>query len=164
LNPWDIKTKSTYRQIEQQKALQEKYWQEQEKVRQEQEKIRREKAIDARNSFAKKNDVKEWLNIKKFLVNPFIYERKTIAIILHFERMMTATDGLFNSSHGNTGFFMVSGMPNGLLTSSQTVIVAGQFLGNTDLVSPTLGTISVPQLKFVDILLCQDLPVCIYNP
>ena len=66
--------------------------------------------------------------------------------------MESATSGIFIGGGDFAPTIVVSNIPKGLFTASETrVILAGKVLGNIELKLPLLGIMQVPHLKFVDV-------------
>ena len=105
------------------------------------------------DEFVKKYGVRDWPSMKKFSVNPFVYEGKTVAIVSKFKTMISATEGIFESKDEP---FIVSNMPKGLFTSEAHVVIAGRVLGKKETNFPVVGTVLVPHLKFVGGHFCRD--------
>ncbi|MDP2755165.1 MAG: hypothetical protein Q8P40_12360 [Nitrospirota bacterium] len=120
------------------------------KAREEKEKMEARKRFD---EFVKKNGVKEWPSVDSLSANPFVYEGKTVAIVVEFAEMLTPTQGLFLKGSQP---FVVSNIPKGLFTSEKKVVLAGRGLGKTEVKLPLFGEVSVPHLKFVGVHFCKD--------
>ena len=89
--------------------------------------------------------------------NPFVYEDKTVCTMAFFEKMESATSGVFMSGGDNPiPMVVVSNIPKGLFRANGTsVILAGKVLGNIKFKIPLLGPMQVPHLKFVDVYFCK---------
>jgi len=92
-----------------------------------------------KEQFVKKHGVVEWPSPETLLVNPFIYEGKTIGISAEFCEMTSATQAIFKLRSAETGPFavyskpiIVSGIPKGLFTKEEVVELAGKMLGKKD--------------------------------
>jgi hypothetical protein len=106
------------------------------------------------NEFIKKYGVKELPSPSALITNPFVYEGKTVAIVIDFIEMLTPTQGLFMNSEELP--FVVSYIPKGLFTSKKRVLLAGQVLGKTIVKLSLYGEVSAPHLKFVGVHFCQN--------
>jgi hypothetical protein len=100
--------------------------------------------------------------IDELFANPFIYEDKTIVIVVNFERMQSANSAIFSVVEEGVGFLppvlVVSNIPKGLFKETSTkCFLAGRVLGNTELIAPLIGQIQVPHLKFMDVLFAKKL-------
>jgi len=123
------------------------------KAKEEEERKEREEVRKRLKEFVDKNGVKEWVSLEKLSANPFVYEGKTVGIIVDFFKMLSATQGVFVG--GFVGAIVVSDVPRGLFTSEASVVLAGRVLGNIETKLPLLGTTMVPHLKFVGVHICK---------
>lgn len=103
------------------------------------------------DEFVKKYGVKEWPSSDALSANPFVYEGKTVAIVLKFTEMLSPAQGLFMEDSQS---FVVSNIPKGLFTTEKKVVLAGHVLGKTEVKLPLFGPVSVPHLKFVGVHFC----------
>jgi hypothetical protein len=96
-------------------------------------------------------------SIDELFANPFVYEDKTIVVVVNFEQMQSATSAIFSVAQKGIvvlpPMLVVSSIPKGMFkVASAKYFLAGNVLGNTELVLPLLGQTQVPHLKFVDVL------------
>jgi hypothetical protein len=97
-------------------------------------------------AFLKTNRVKHVVTIDQLTANPFVYQGQVVAIRGTFEKMNSATQGIF-SARGHR--FVVSGISTSRFTrSGSMVVLAGRVLGNIE-VKP--GPTLVPHLSFVGV-------------
>lgn len=122
----------------------------------EQQEKEREEVKKRLKEFVDKNGVKEWVSLKKLSANPFVYEGKTVGIVVRFFKMLSATQGVFGGEDFGLPAIVVSDVPRGLFTSEASVVLAGRVLGNIETQLPLLGKMMVPHLKFVGVHLCKD--------
>ncbi|MFH1328273.1 MAG: hypothetical protein ABIH76_05460 [Candidatus Bathyarchaeota archaeon] len=112
----------------------------------------REKERQEVKEFVKKNRIQEWPSIKDLSANPFVYEGKTVAIVVNFEEMTSPTVGLFMSG---SEIIVVSNIPKGFFRSKSKVLLVGRVLGKAVVKLPLLGEASLPHLKFVGAHFCK---------
>jgi hypothetical protein len=101
--------------------------------------------------FTQKNRITDWPNGQALQTNPFIYEGKVIGVLAHFERMISATSGVFYlppQGWGPGTSLVISDIPKGLLTTQVLTKVAATVEG--------LNADGVVQLKYRDLLVCGD--------
>jgi hypothetical protein len=143
------------RRAEEQKAIEARKKIEEEKKRLEMEakKAREDRErIEIRKRYAefvKKNGVQAWPSCEELSTNPFVFEGKTVAIVAYFERMLSATKGLFRIffSGGSSEAVAVSNIPKGLFRKEGQVVLAGRVLGRTE---------GILHLEFVGVYFCKN--------
>ena len=106
--------------------------------------------------FVDKNGVKEWVSLEKLSTNPFVYEGKTIGVVIRFYKMLSATQGVFGGRDFGLPAIVVSDIPKGLFTFEASVVLAGRVMGNIETQLPLLGKMMVPHLKFVGVHFCKN--------
>lgn len=100
--------------------------------------------------FLKKYHVQETLKDPgPLLVNPFVFEGKTVLVVATFKEMLTAADGLFYFSGRANDYFVVSSIPKGLFTDQREITLAAKVLGKTAIDFPVAGKTKVPHLKYI---------------
>lgn len=132
------------------KALQEEKTRRKMAAHKAEEKRKKQEIRKRYNRFVRKNNVKEWPSIDALSANPFVYEGKTVGIILTFSKMLTATKGIFEEE------IVVSKIPKRTFTKRTRVILAGRVLGNTAVKTALGGEVLLPYLKFVGVHFCKD--------
>lgn len=105
------------------------------------------------DNFVSKNEVKEWVSKDKLYINPFLYEGKTVVTMAHFDRMLSATDGIFDTMAYP---LVVSSIPRSYFSSQVDVLLAVDVIGNIETNIPMRGNTTVPHLKFVGAHQCQN--------
>jgi hypothetical protein len=101
-------------------------------------------------AMAEKYGASCWAEWDSLRANPFAQEGKTV--LFHnaeFEKMLTATDGLFN------GLLFVD-IPKGMFTGRKPVVLAGKVMGATNVKSPFGGDVQVPKVKFLGAEFCGE--------
>lgn len=108
------------------------------------------------NEFARKNGVQELVKASDLFRNPFLYQGKTVAVWVAFERMMTANSAIF--VHGDR-IFVVSNIPTGTYKSERenNDVLAAIVVGMTEVkgMPPFGAPTQVPNLRFVDVYFCD---------
>lgn len=108
------------------------------------------------NAFARKYGVQELVKESDLFTNPFLYQGKTIAVVLQFERMMTANSATFK---GGNGIFVVSSIPTGTYRSARgrSDLLAVRVVGMTELKGlPFVNSMQAPNLRFVGVHFCAE--------
>jgi len=151
-----INKENKKRVIEEKKKIREQKKREAAKERQrkiqakkEKERRQKEEAINRFNAFSKKNDVNGWPSVEELSINPFIYERQVVGLKLKFNKMLSATKGIFGDG------VVVSNIPKGLFRSKARVVLAGKVLGNTTIKTRFGGEEILPHLKYIDAYFCK---------
>lgn len=123
---------------------------------QEEKRLEREKADKFKNELIKKYNIQEFPSPKEFVVNPFIYEGKIIAIRVEFEEMLTSTKA--RMCIGFSDNIIVSGVSAEMFAGARVTTLTkrgdqfwliGHASGKTDF--RTFRTISLPHVKFIAI-------------
>ncbi|MEK6303506.1 MAG: hypothetical protein AABO41_22595 [Acidobacteriota bacterium] len=124
---------------------QQAYYAEQERQRKaalEQKRQAEQKTAARWAAFLKTNRVKHIVTIDQLTANPFVYQGQVVAVRGSFQRMNSATQGVFSG-------FVVSGISTARFTrSGSSVVLAGRVLGNIE-VKP--GPMLVPHLSFIGV-------------
>lgn len=116
---------------------------EEEKRRMKKAEAEKEAARQGRwNDFVRKYGIQEMIEANALMVNPFVYQGKTVAIHTNFLRMVSPDTGLF--ANGN---IIASGLPRDLMRTQSVVVLVGRVTGTTG---------QAPQLKFVGVHFCKD--------
>lgn len=108
------------------------------------------------NEFARKHSVQEVVKESDLFTNPFLYQGKTVAVTLRFQRMITANSATFV---GGNGVFVVSNIPTGTYRSQRQVpdVLAVKVTGMTEIKGlPLVNSMQVPNLRFVGVHLCNN--------
>jgi hypothetical protein len=137
-----------YRNFQRAFKNQQAYYAEQERQRNaalEQQRQAEQRVAASWAAFAKAHRVKQIVTIDQLTANPFVYQGQVVAISCIFEKMNSATQGIF-SVGGD--MFLVSGISSSRFRVRSPVVLAGRVLGNIEVrPGPTL----VPHLSFVGI-------------
>lgn len=118
------------------------------------EEMERQHATHLRKAFAKKNSIQAWPHAEALEANPFVYQGRTVAILAHFQKMLSATEGLFHI--GTTNVLIVSDIPGGVFTYPRWVILAGIVVGKKEVQLSSLGKATVPHIKYISVMDCHD--------
>ena len=100
--------------------------------------------------FLDKNGFKQLSDTNAVLGNPFALEGQKVLLKLHFERMQTATQGLFGA---DISYLVMSGIPRGRFTTPERVFAVGKVLGTVEVKSGA-GSTQLTHLEFVDAYDC----------
>ena len=129
-----------------------------EQARQAKERADKEAARQTRwNEFVRKYGVQELVRASDLFVNPFVYERKTVAVELDFQRMLTANSAMFTGR--SDAIFVLSNIPTATYRSERQGrdILAVRFIGMTEIKGlPMVSSMQVPNLRFVGVHFCQE--------
>jgi hypothetical protein len=113
---------------------------------------------EARRGFLKRYGASDFVEIEKLAANPYIYEGKTIAVVIGFLQMMSRDTALFMTGFGHG--LVASGVPGQKLTKGgQLTIVVGKVSGQKK-VDIGMGAVDVPLIKAKDVYLCPDQDTC----
>lgn len=120
-------------------------------------------------AFASRYGAVAWINWKSLMANPFAAEGKVYLFNTDFTRMITPTSGIFSDQ------IVVSDIPKSTFTApvtpraaslgsfprdpfaaQVTIILAGKVIGTTNIKNQFGGDISVPHVKYLGHIACND--------
>ena len=121
--------------------------------RQRQEQTQRNLNIKAQAFADKYGATGGWVQWDRLGSNPFSYQDKVLLFNTEFLSMITPTSGIFRY---RAVTIVVSGIPNNTFTHQATVMLAGKVLGTTNVKNQLGGEVSVPQVRYLGSMVCQN--------
>jgi hypothetical protein len=104
-------------------------------------------------AFAGKYGINGWINWDKLVANPFVHEGMAYLFNAEFARMITPASGIFANGAANV---LVSDIPRNAFTTPGRIMLAGKVLGATNIKNQFGGETSVPHIKYLGHIVCQN--------